>query len=154
MLADLQYVRNTGTSEAQKVFKSGLEQIDSDKPSVKFSVRKLLLWIAIVGGGFSIITQSGNGLDGVLIFKTYIVLVCGLSIFIENPSSSEIWIPVGMLLLIPVLFGVSLIGGNNSLVGNEVLVRFGLLLGLWAVLSTVSFYSYSLGVGLSDTDFP
>ena len=112
------------------------------KRKSQFSIRNLLFWPAIVSVGVVIttatLTEVGQYEEvGILIAITnlsiYLMMVCGLWTFIENPTSFYLWFPAGMSVFLPILVlllaGISLPPGQNDRV-LEILSIINLWLGV------------------------
>jgi len=118
------------------------------KRKSQFSIRNLFLWTTIVSVGVVITTASsqrvaadfGGGLGPVeqgflvgIVLSIYIMAVCGLWTFIENPTSFYFWFPAGMSVFLPILVlllaGISLPPGQNDRV-LEILSIINLWLGV------------------------
>ena len=93
------------------------------KRKPQFSIRNLFLWTTIVSVGVVIMNATLAVVKSwdlppevgpflaVANFSIYIMAVCGLWTFIENPTSFYFWFPAGMSVFLPVfflLFGVGI----------------------------------------------
>ena len=107
----------TRRPEPHKIAQATPEQTDPDKRKPQLSIRKLLLWTAIVSVGLMVTTVTlslaNNGLDALLAtfnLSIYIMAVCGQWTLIENPKSFDFWFPAGMTVFLPVFFLLYAVG--------------------------------------------
>ena len=87
---------------------------ESEGTKAQFSVRKMLLWTAIMAGGITIVTatprdQSWSLLPQAFFLSIYTVFVWGILSFILDPKSFDVWFSAGMtgfLLFTPLVMAV------------------------------------------------
>ena len=83
---------------------------ESDCGKAQFSIRKMMIWTAIVAGAMTVWTMSHKAqiypFYQVIGLSFYTVVVCGILSLKRDPKSFDVWFPTGKNLFVPVFMGL------------------------------------------------